>query len=120
MSPVMTTLRLSSQPRPLGKSDILVSPIAWGMWRLAGDDLAAVRARIDAAREAGITLFDTADIYGTDTPAGFGSAEALFGDVLTWPLVAGGACIIAGSLAVVAGERRVTAGPAADAPPTPA
>jgi predicted oxidoreductase len=82
MSPVMTTLRLSSQPRPLGKSDILVSPIAWGMWRLAGDDLAAVRARIDAALEAGITLFDTADIYGADQPAGFGSAETLFGRAL--------------------------------------
>jgi aryl-alcohol dehydrogenase-like predicted oxidoreductase len=67
---------------PLGKSDILVSPLAWGMWRLAGDDLGAVRACIDAAFEAGITLFDTADIYGCDTPAGFGSAEHLFGRAL--------------------------------------
>ncbi|MBJ6123225.1 aldo/keto reductase [Sphingomonas mollis] len=78
----MTTLRLSAQLRPLGKSDLLVSPIAWGMWRLAGDDIPAVRALIDAAFEAGITLFDTADIYGCDTPAGFGSAEALFGRAL--------------------------------------
>lgn len=78
----MTTLRPSSELRPLGKSDLLVSPIAWGMWRLAGDDIAAVRARIDAALAAGITLFDTADIYGVDQPAGFGSAEALFGRAL--------------------------------------
>ncbi|OHD05516.1 MAG: aldo/keto reductase [Sphingopyxis sp. RIFCSPHIGHO2_12_FULL_65_19] len=59
-----------------------VAPIAWGMWRFAGADLAAARARVDAAFEAGVTLFDTADIYGCDTPGGFGSAEALLGDVL--------------------------------------
>ncbi|RYD40492.1 MAG: aldo/keto reductase [Sphingomonadales bacterium] len=58
-----------------------VSPIAWGMWRFAGVDVASARARIDAAFEAGVTLFDTADIYGCDTPGGFGSAEALLGDV---------------------------------------
>lgn len=78
----MTTLTLSKQPRPLGKSGLEVSPIAWGMWRLAGEDIAAVRALIDAALGAGITLFDTADIYGCDVPAGFGSAEELFGRAL--------------------------------------
>ncbi|MFY9351249.1 MAG: aldo/keto reductase [Sphingobium sp.] len=78
----MTTLRLSTQPRPLGKSGISVFPIAWGMWRLAGDDVAAARAKVEAALDAGITLLDTADIYGCDTPAGFGSAEALLGRVL--------------------------------------
>ncbi|WP_287980551.1 MULTISPECIES: aldo/keto reductase family oxidoreductase [unclassified Sphingomonas] len=77
----MTTIHLSAAPRPLGRSDILVSPIAWGMWRLAGA-VAGARASIDAALEAGITLFDTADIYGADQPAGFGSAELLFGDAL--------------------------------------
>ncbi|WP_277981764.1 aldo/keto reductase [Sphingomonas phyllosphaerae] len=78
----MTTLRLSNQPRPLGKSGLTVSPLAWGMWRLAGDDTAPVRALIDAALDSGITLFDTADIYGADGPAGFGSAEQLFGRAL--------------------------------------
>ena len=58
-----------------------VAPIAWGMWRFAGVDLATARARIDAAFEAGVTLFDTADIYGFDTPGGFGSAETLLGEV---------------------------------------
>lgn len=77
----MTTIHLSAAPRPLGRSDILVSPIAWGMWRLAGA-VSGARASIDAALEAGITLFDTADIYGADQPAGFGSAELLFGDAL--------------------------------------
>ncbi len=78
----MTTLRLSNERRPLGKSGISVSPIAWGMWRLAGDDVADARRKVEAALDAGITLLDTADIYGCDTPAGFGSAEALFGQVL--------------------------------------
>lgn len=78
----MTTIRLSNKPRPLGNSDILVSPIAWGMWRLAGDDVAGARGAIEAALGAGITLFDTADIYGCDTPAGFGSAEIVFGCAL--------------------------------------
>lgn len=60
-----------------------VSPIAWGMWRFADVDVATARARIDAAFEAGVNLFDTADIYGCDTSAGFGSAEVLLGDVFT-------------------------------------
>ena len=77
----MTTIRLSNDLRPLGKSEILVSPIAWGMWRLAGET-APVHAMIDAALGAGINFFDTADIYGCDVPAGFGSAEELFGRAL--------------------------------------
>jgi predicted oxidoreductase len=74
--------RLSSEPRPLGKSGILVSPIAWGMWRLRGDDLAGARALIEAALDSGITLFDTADIYGFNGTGGFGDAEATLGNVL--------------------------------------
>jgi predicted oxidoreductase len=77
----MTTMRLSNDPVPLGKSGLSVSPIAWGMWRLTGE-VAGVRASIDAALGAGITLYDTADIYGFDAPAGFGSAETLFGRAL--------------------------------------
>lgn len=75
--------RLSPAPRPLGKSGILVSPIAWGMWRLRGDDAAGARALIEAALDSGITLFDTADIYGFDDTSGFGDAEAALGRVLS-------------------------------------
>lgn len=78
----MTLLQIDPAPHPLGKSDILVSPLAWGMWRFAGEDVARARTLVQAALDAGITLFDTADIYGADTPGGFGSAEALFGRVL--------------------------------------
>ncbi len=51
------------------------------MWRFKGDDVAAATEQVKAALDAGITLFDTADIYGCDTPAGFGSSEALLGRV---------------------------------------
>lgn len=71
----------SPAPRPLGKSGLSVSPIAWGMWRFHGDDVAAAQGLIEAALAAGITLLDTADIYGIDTD-GFGAAEALLGRVL--------------------------------------
>ncbi len=77
----MTTIRLSREARLLGNSAILVSPIAWGMWRFTGDDVSAARVRVEAALDAGITLFDTADIYGVDD-GGFGSSEALLGRVL--------------------------------------
>ena len=77
----MSYLPFSPDPRPLGKSGISVFPVAWGMWRFAGDDVAAARAKLEAALEAGVTLFDTADIYGPDNGEPFGAAEALLGRV---------------------------------------
>lgn len=77
----MSQLSVVPRTRSLGRSGIAVSSMAWGMWRFRGDDISAARSLIDAALETGITLFDTADIYGVDTPAGFGSAEALLGRV---------------------------------------
>ena len=66
----------------LGKSELNVSPLAWGMWRFRGQDVRAARACVEAALEAGITFFDTADIYGPDNGEPFGAAEALLGRVL--------------------------------------
>jgi predicted oxidoreductase len=77
----MSYLPVSPDKRPLGKSGIQVSPIAWGMWRFAGDDVNAARAKVEAALEAGVTLFDTADIYGPDNNEKFGAAERLLGRV---------------------------------------
>lgn len=80
----MTTMSysdLTPDSRPLGKSGLAVSPIAWGMWRFAGRSAAEGRALIDAVFEAGVTLFDTADIYGFDGSSGFGDAEALLGEI---------------------------------------
>lgn len=77
----MSQLSLPTESVPLGKSGISVGPIAWGMWRFGQSSVAEARVLIETAMEAGVTLFDTADIYGFDSPGGFGSAEALLGRV---------------------------------------
>jgi predicted oxidoreductase len=80
---VFMTQSTSSAPimRNLGKTDIKVSALGWGMWRFVGIDVLAARALVDAAFEAGINFFDTADIYGFNGSGGFGDAEALLGQV---------------------------------------
>jgi predicted oxidoreductase len=80
----MSELPLPPATRSLGASGIAVSPLAWGMWRLAEDGRTAADAAqlVHAALDAGITFLDTADIYGFDGAAGFGDAEALLGEVL--------------------------------------
>lgn len=69
------------ESRALGKSGISVSPIAWGMWRFGHAGITGGRTLIEAALAAGVTLFDTADIYGFDGVGGFGDAEALLGHI---------------------------------------
>ncbi len=78
----MTAVPPPPEWRALGQSGLRVSPLAWGMWRFCGGDAAAGAALVHAALEAGITLFDTADIYGPDNGEAFGAAEALLGAVL--------------------------------------
>lgn len=80
----MSQLPLPPATRQLGAGGPEISSIAWGMWRLAeGGRSAAEAARlVHAALDAGITLLDTADIYGFDGNGGFGDAEALLGEVL--------------------------------------
>ncbi|WP_324072572.1 MAG: aldo/keto reductase [Erythrobacter sp.] len=80
----MSELPLPPASRQLGTSAIAVSPIAWGMWRLAEDGRTVAQAAklVHAALDAGITFLDTADIYGFDGSGGFGDAEALLGEVL--------------------------------------
>ncbi len=77
----MSEIILTPELRPLGKSGLMVSPVAWGMWRFGQSSVAEGRALIDAAFEAGVTLFDTADIYGFNGVDGFGDAESLLGKV---------------------------------------
>jgi len=68
--------------RPLFPGGPMVSTLSWGMWRMTGDDVAEARRLVEAALEAGITLLDTADIYGYSSPSGFGGSERLLGRVL--------------------------------------
>ena len=75
--------------RRLGRSGPKVSVLGFGGWAIGGNawgnsygptDDAASRAAIQTALEAGVTLFDTADVYG------HGHSEALLGEVLAeWP-----------------------------------
>ena len=51
--------------QPLGNSGLLVSVVGLGCNNFGGRlDLAGTKAVIDAAIDEGITLLDTADIYG--------------------------------------------------------
>ena len=71
----MSLLPAPPATRTLGPGGKEVSSLAWGMWRFEGDDVAAAGRLVQAAIDAGITLFDTADIYGFNGTSGFGDAE---------------------------------------------
>jgi aryl-alcohol dehydrogenase-like predicted oxidoreductase len=67
--------------RTLGKSGIAVTEIGMGLWAAGGDvwgptDDQAVLDAIDFALDAGITFFDTADVYG------LGHSEELLGQAM--------------------------------------
>ncbi|MDT3380782.1 aldo/keto reductase [Labrys neptuniae] len=78
----MSDLPAPEPIRPLGRSGMSVSSVAWGMWRFGGEDLASAQKLVETALEAGVTLFDTADIYGPSDLGGFGVAESQLGRVL--------------------------------------
>ena len=75
--------------RVLGRTGLRVSEVGFGAWAIGGpaklgdleigwgevDDAMSLRA-IDAAYDAGVTLFDTADAYGA------GHSETLLGKAL--------------------------------------
>ena len=64
--------------RTLGDSGLLVSVVGLGCNNFGGRlDATGTRAVVDAAIDEGITLFDTADIYGKD-----GGSELALGEVL--------------------------------------
>jgi aryl-alcohol dehydrogenase-like predicted oxidoreductase len=64
--------------RPLGRSGLLVSVVGLGCNNFGGRlDLEAARAVVDAALDAGVTLLDTADVYG-----GQGGSETILGQLL--------------------------------------
>jgi aryl-alcohol dehydrogenase-like predicted oxidoreductase len=74
------------QMRRLGKTGLLVSEIGFGGWAIGGNafgnsygatDDHVSKAAIRCALELGVTLFDTADVYG------HGHSEALLSEALT-------------------------------------
>ena len=56
------------EQRPLGRTGADVSVVGLGTWQLGGDwgdvDDDAASEVLDAALDAGVTLLDTADVYG--------------------------------------------------------
>jgi predicted oxidoreductase len=94
----MEALAIDAKHRRLGPSALRVFPIAYGAWRFAGTEVREARAKVEAALECGITLFDHADIYG-----GEGAAEDLFGRVLGEAPQLRDAMIIASKCGIVAG-----------------
>ncbi len=67
--------------RTLGSKQ--VGPLAFGCWRLVGDDVATATQRIETALDNGLTLIDNADVYGLDWGGkAFGESESLLGKVL--------------------------------------
>ncbi|MEE6261453.1 aldo/keto reductase family protein [Plantactinospora sonchi] len=64
--------------RHLGRSGLLVSVVTYGNWLTHGESVAreAALSCVRAALEAGITTFDTADVYAR------GAAEELLGEAL--------------------------------------
>jgi len=72
----------------LGNTDIKVGALSYGCWRFAQNTPAQGQALIEAALDHGMTMIDTADIYGFGEPhtftndRGFGESEAVLGQIL--------------------------------------
>ena len=78
----MSGVLVDASERDLG-AGLRVGPIGFGCWRLTHDSTTAAAAVVAAALDAGLTLVDTADVYGLDWGgAGFGTVEERLGDVL--------------------------------------
>jgi aryl-alcohol dehydrogenase-like predicted oxidoreductase len=64
--------------RPLGDSGLMVSVVGIGCNAFGRRvDLAGVKEILDAAQDVGVTLLDTADVYGVD-----GASEELIGEAI--------------------------------------
>ncbi len=77
------TSLVDGTPRTLDPALAPVGPLAFGCWRFTHDDVPTARQVLEHALDAGLTLVDTADVYGLDWGGtGFGAAEDLLGRVL--------------------------------------
>lgn len=63
-------------------TDMNFGTIGYGCWRFATNTVSDADRLIRTALDHGMVLIDTADIYGINSPRGFGGAEAVLGDVL--------------------------------------
>lgn len=74
---------VSSQQRAIGSLELKSGPLGFGCWRFTNTDVATARTVVEAALDNGLTLVDTADVYGFDWGGtGFGLSEEILGNVL--------------------------------------
>ena len=64
---------------PLPQTDLTASSIVLGLMRIETLDDEAIRTLFHTARDAGVTVFDHADIYGSERHG----CERRFGDAVT-------------------------------------
>lgn len=73
---------IDTAQRPLPGTDLSVGPLGFGCWRLTSD-VGKATELIETALDNGMTLIDTADVYGLDWGgSGFGANEELLGEVI--------------------------------------
>jgi len=88
----------------IGLNATRVGALAYGCWRMAGTSTTAAAEKINTALDHGMTLIDTADIYGSRWPEGFGEAEALLGEVLAEDGGLRGRMVLASKGGIVPGQ----------------
>jgi predicted oxidoreductase len=72
-----------SEPRAIGSLTFGSGPLAFGCWRFSDPDTHTAARLIETALDHGLTLVDTADIYGlAHDGAGFGRNEEILGQML--------------------------------------
>ena len=74
---------VDASPRSLGPHGPAVGPLGFGAWRFTHDDPGRGAEVLEAAVDAGLTLVDTAEVYGLDWGGrGLGSVEEALGRAL--------------------------------------
>ncbi len=80
----MSDSLVNSTNRVIGESGLKVGPMAFGCWRFTNTNLDVAQSLLEAAIDRGMTLIDTADVYGLDFGGtGFGGNEEILGAVLS-------------------------------------
>lgn len=81
-----------------------VGALAFGCWRLVGDDVADATRRIETALDHGLNLVDNADVYGLDWGGqAFGESETLLGKVLAATPALRARMVLAGKGGIIPG-----------------
>jgi predicted oxidoreductase len=79
----MTTNLVDASPRRIAGIDLEVGPLAFGTWRYVAYQVDDPQGVLETALDNGLTLVDTADVYGLDWGGThFGEVEELLGTTI--------------------------------------